>query len=605
MKNRLSVVYAVYNEALNLKASLQSVADLASEIIVVDGQSQDETVKIARAFGAKIITTTNKLNFHLNKQMAIDAASGELILQLDADEVVDAQLKVFIQSVLEKGPGNIAAWQIRRKNLFFRTFLTKGGQYPDPVIRLFWRGKAYLPAKDVHEQMQVEGKLGTAKGHLLHFANPNLSSYLRKFNTYTSFKAQQLAQSNVPLNFATYCRYLWYLPWKTFMSIFIRHRGYKDGWAGALFAYFSAWHHRVAFFKYLEETRPAINNLPRIYFPPSKIDALQSYRGVGRYSQWLQEALRRRGKVQLVNQAKISDIWHYLFFDLFRPFLKKPGRDQHLLVTVHDLIPLLFPQNYPVGWRGKWHFRRQVRLLKKAALIVADSQATKADLLQKFKLSPQQVRVVYLAANPGLQPPDAAVTKKVSQQYNLPRKYLLYVGDINYNKNIPQLIKALKFLPSDIHLVLLGKAFRPSGIVEWQNIQEQLELSGVRDRVRFLVSVDDNEQLAAIYALAAVYVQPSLYEGFGLPVLEAFRCGTLVVCAANSSLPEVGGKCAWYAASCRGEDLAVKISEVLSLSVSEREKLIKKSQAWEKNFSWDKTAAAMEEIYSQLLSSSC
>ena len=86
----------------------------------------------------------------------------------------------------------------------------------------------------------------------------------------------------------------------------------------------------MAFFKYLEETRPAINNLPRIYFPPSKIDALQSYRGVGRYSQWLQEALQRRGKVQLVNQAKISDIWHYLFFDLFRPFLRKGEINQKI-----------------------------------------------------------------------------------------------------------------------------------------------------------------------------------------------------------------------------------------------------------------------------------
>lgn len=253
----ISIVYAVYNEEKTLARSLESVTDFADEIIIVDGESTDETVKVARKFGAKIISTTNKPNFHINKQMAIDAAKGDLILQLDADEVVDEELEAFILDLAKKGKAEseIAAWDIARKNLFFNHWLRKGGQYPDKVIRLFWRDSAYLPQKDVHEQMVVKGKLATAQGHLLHYANPNLESYLRKFNTYTSFKALQLQEAKLPLNFGTAWQYLIHKPIITFFSLFLRHRGYVDGSAGFLFAWFSGMHHQVAYLKYFEKQK--------------------------------------------------------------------------------------------------------------------------------------------------------------------------------------------------------------------------------------------------------------------------------------------------------------------------------------------------------------
>ncbi len=256
----ISVVYAVYNEEKTLSRSLESVKDFADEIIVVDGRSSDETVKIARQFGAKIISTSNKSNFHINKQMAIDAAKGDLILQLDADEVVDQDLRHFIEKLAKKGQAvsDAVAWDIARKNLFFNHWLTKGGQYPDAVIRLFWRGQAYLPQKDVHEQMVVKGQLSRASGHLLHYANPDLTSYWRKFNTYTSFKAQQLAAAQVPINFGSSWLYLIHKPLTTFCSLYLRHRGYVDGRAGFLFAWFSGMHHQLAYLKYYEQQKAAV-----------------------------------------------------------------------------------------------------------------------------------------------------------------------------------------------------------------------------------------------------------------------------------------------------------------------------------------------------------
>lgn len=245
---RLSVVLAVFNEANNLERCLDSVTDIADEIVVVDGESTDDTVTIAKKFSAKIIKTTNKPIFHINKQMAIDAATGEWILQLDADEVVDTDLKKFIQKIKSKKTEYSAYW-IPRKNWFLKRFLTKGGQYPDPVIRLFKRGEAYLPQKDVHEQMTVNGETGWAQGHLLHYNAPTFTRYITNANRYTSLTASQLYERKVTMGFGNDLKYLFFLPFKIFLVLFIRHRGYVDGFSGFVFALFSGLHHALAYMK--------------------------------------------------------------------------------------------------------------------------------------------------------------------------------------------------------------------------------------------------------------------------------------------------------------------------------------------------------------------
>ena len=118
----ISVVLATHNEEKNLKRCLDSVKSWADEIIIVDGESTDKTVALAKQLGAKVISTTNKSNFHINKQMAMDKAQGELVLQLDADEVVDEELATFIQATYQqiKDKQTLpSAWWIKRKNYFF------------------------------------------------------------------------------------------------------------------------------------------------------------------------------------------------------------------------------------------------------------------------------------------------------------------------------------------------------------------------------------------------------------------------------------------------------------------------------------------------------
>ncbi|GIK83888.1 MAG: glycosyl transferase [Patescibacteria group bacterium] len=252
----LSVVLATYNEEKNIEKCLRSIKEIAGEIIVVDGSSTDKTPDLAKKLGAKVIITSNKPNFHINKQMAMDEAKGELVLQLDADEWPDDELKEFIKRthkiIMKEGYRGPLAWWLKRKNYFLGQYFQKGGQYPDPVIRLYVNGYAKLPQKDVHEQMQVKGEIGWAEGHLIHFANPTFADYLRKFGTYTSFKAHQLEKDGIQINPVTTLEYIGIKPLKTFLQIFIRHKGFVDGVPGFVFAVMSGLHHAVAYLQLWE-----------------------------------------------------------------------------------------------------------------------------------------------------------------------------------------------------------------------------------------------------------------------------------------------------------------------------------------------------------------
>ena len=239
MKNRISIVLAVYNEENNLRNCLDSVKDLAWEIVVVDGGSKDKTVEIAREFNARIIQTNNPPNFHINKNKAIDGAKGDWILQLDADEILTPQL---IEEIKKAVNLSMDGFWIPRKNFFLGRYLTKGGQYPDYTLRLYRRGKGKLPAKDVHEQAEVIGKVDYLKNDLLHLRDKNFSEYMMRFNRYTTLLASQIKNPGVD--------YLFIKPIFWFVKAYIRYRGYVDGFPGFIFALFSALRFPIVYIKY-------------------------------------------------------------------------------------------------------------------------------------------------------------------------------------------------------------------------------------------------------------------------------------------------------------------------------------------------------------------
>jgi len=199
-------------------------------------------------FKAKIIQTNNPPNFHLNKNMAIDKALGDWILQLDADEVVTEESAYEIKKVTQSS-SEINGYWIPRKNFFLGRFLKKGGQYPDYTLRLYKRGKGRLPAKDVHEQAVVEGRVGFLKNDLLHLRDKTFSNYIERFNRYTNLFASQLNSKQVKINFFTVTSYILIKPLFWFLKTYLRHRGYVDGFPGFIFALFSSLRFPVSFIK--------------------------------------------------------------------------------------------------------------------------------------------------------------------------------------------------------------------------------------------------------------------------------------------------------------------------------------------------------------------
>ena len=245
----LSVVLATFNEEKNLPDCLESVKDLADEVVIVDGTSSDETVAIAKKCGAKVTVTKNHPIFHINKQQAIDMATKDWILQLDADERVSKDLAKEIKTILSEKDNHINGYWIPRKNWFLGRFLMKGGQYPDYTVRLYKKGKGHLPQKDVHEQAVVDGEVGYLQHPLTHIADPSFTRYLMRWNRYTDLIAKNEITPKMRYNPFTGIKYLFIFPVWWFLMTYIRHKGYMDMWQGFVFSFFSALRFPVAYIK--------------------------------------------------------------------------------------------------------------------------------------------------------------------------------------------------------------------------------------------------------------------------------------------------------------------------------------------------------------------
>lgn len=247
----LSVVLATYNEEKTLPECLDSVKDIASEIVIVDGTSRDKTVEIAKKYGAKVVVRENPPIFHINKQKAIDLATKDWILQMDADERLTPELRFEIKEVISHNSSEINGYWIPRKNWYLGRFLMKGGVYPDYTLRLYRRGMGRLPMKDVHEQAIVEGKTAYLKNPMVHIADPKFSRYLMRFGRYTTLMAKELEERRTGYSMIEGIKHLFLLPPWWFLNTYIRHKGFMDSWQGFVFSFFSSLRFPVAYVKFL------------------------------------------------------------------------------------------------------------------------------------------------------------------------------------------------------------------------------------------------------------------------------------------------------------------------------------------------------------------
>jgi len=263
------------------------------------------------------------------------------------------------------------------------------------------------------------------------------------------------------------------------------------------------------------------------------------------------------------------------------PFWSKP-KGLKLVVTVHDIIPKLFPkaQTFRRNLYFKFIFPH---VLAQADRIISVSQSTKKDLVKHYGIDESTINVTYLGS-------DLTYTKAtVPKKYNLPKDYILFVGTVEPRKNLRRVIEAYKKLNPKESLVIVGaKGWEKEDI--YQNSSKKIIFTGYVD----------SEDLPKIYSNAKVFIYPSLYEGFGIPVLEAMNCRVPVITSHVSSLPEVAGDAAIYVDPYSINDMKDAMAALLK-SKKLRDEFIKKGIQQSKKFSWKKTARQTEQVYNSFL----
>jgi glycosyltransferase involved in cell wall biosynthesis len=332
-------------------------------------------------------------------------------------------------------------------------------------------------------------------------------------------------------------------------------------------------------------------------------------RGTGFYLENLKKSLMRhypnnqyifftRGK----KLPKDINLVHYPYFEPF--FLTLPVFSKYRkIVTVHDLTPLVFPDHFKSGLKGNLKWQIQKLALKNADAIIADSESSKKDIIKHVDINPTKIKVVYLAAGEEfarIQNSESRI-QNLRKKYQLPEKFVLYVGDVTWNKNLPRLIEAVKKI--NVPLVMVGNALVQTDVDmsnPWnKDFNKVLKLVDGDKRIIRLGFVS-KEELVLLYNIAAVFAMPSIYEGFGLPLLEAMSCECPVVTSKGGSIPEIAGEASRYVDAYDIDSIAAGISEVFN-SKSLQQELSKKGLVQAKKFTWRKTARETVNVYEAVM----
>ncbi|WP_297983280.1 glycosyltransferase family 1 protein [uncultured Chryseobacterium sp.] len=282
-----------------------------------------------------------------------------------------------------------------------------------------------------------------------------------------------------------------------------------------------------------------------------------------------------------------ADIFHGLSGELPLKWKEKPIKK---IVTIHDLIFERFPEYY--SWFDrKIHFWKFKKAANNSDVIIAISEQTKRDIIQYLKVPESKIKVVYQGCHQAFKEfifPE--FLNQTKEKYNLPERFILNVGTIEERKNLLNVIKALK--DTKIPLVVVGKKQKKY----FQKIEKEIRKNGVE--VQFLENVNMNE-LAAIYRLADIFIYPSLFEGFGIPVIEALFSGTPVITSNVSCLPEAGGKNSTYVNPLSVEDIRSKVLHLWE-NKSERKRRREKSFDFVQKFSDENIAEELMRVYKNL-----
>lgn len=226
----LSACIITYNEADRIEACLRSVG-FCDEVLVVDSHSTDDTRERAAALGARVIERDFP-GYRSQKQFAVQAASHDWVLCLDADERVSDALRAEIESWRERGFGNRAGWSVPRITDYFGRFLRHGNAYPDRLVRLFDRRRGAWSGREIHENTRVAGSVGRLEGHLEHYAYRSLADHHRRMQRYAELMGHALYADGKRCGLG---KVLLNPQWRFFRGYVLR-LGFLDGWRGLVFA---------------------------------------------------------------------------------------------------------------------------------------------------------------------------------------------------------------------------------------------------------------------------------------------------------------------------------------------------------------------------------
>ncbi|WP_025143241.1 glycosyltransferase family 4 protein [Pedobacter jeongneungensis] len=227
------------------------------------------------------------------------------------------------------------------------------------------------------------------------------------------------------------------------------------------------------------------------------------------------------------------------------------------IVTIHDLIFLRFPQYYKFIDRKLYAWKSK-SACKRANKIIAISEKTKEDIIDLYGISAEKIEVIYQSCDDSFKTPFAAATLScIKATYKLPEKYILNVGTIEERKNLKLAVQALKEVSDEHKLVVIGKQ-----TAYFKTVEKEIEKLGLKNRIVFLKNIPFAD-LPGIYQMASVFIYPSFYEGFGIPIIEALYSGIPVVAATGSCLEEAGGPDSLYISPNDASGLAKAINQIL------------------------------------------
>jgi glycosyltransferase involved in cell wall biosynthesis len=279
--------------------------------------------------------------------------------------------------------------------------------------------------------------------------------------------------------------------------------------------------------------------------------------------------------------------------------LSSPAR---LVTSVLDVIPLMIP-DYAGGTGARLYTSLVRATARGSAHILTLSEASKADIIAQLEIPAESITVTHLAADEVYHPRMGAERDaEVRQKYNLPDDYVLYLGGFDIRKQVNQLLLAYTYVgPSagdDYPLVIAGR-YPQWGTPMFPDLPKYAEELKIADYVRWIGYVDEADK-PALYRMASVFVWPSVYEGFGLPLLEAMACGTAVVANDVSSMPEIAGDAAYLV---RSGDARVMGGAIIALLLQEsfRESQVNQGLARATAFNWRKTAKETLAVYEQVM----